>query len=212
MSLPESVWQILMWNTHHQLLECMEQFHFTDLGSDGKKSKSGILMEKGFRNVLPLTAHSITSQLTVFDEKHFHFSKNVESSQQFNFFHPSCPPAFLLCFKYCIDKELCCHHGASQHSYQFAENILISPHCYLCESASSSAHNYSKVEPEGLVPELIKQTQEDLKGLFKLADLFRTNKRISRNSWNNAVLLTTVTRTHTATAAKQLNIKRLIKK
>lgn len=137
-----------------------------------------------------------------------HFSRTVKSSPQFNFSYSTwaahLPFPFILhvvLTKSCIAPIV----PASTLSV-CRENILISPHCYLCETAPPSAHNFSKLEPEGLIPELTIQAQKDSKVLFKLANLvlFRTNKRTSRNTWNNAVLFTMVTRTHSATAAGQL--------
>lgn len=171
----------------------------------GKKNRNQKFWWKiEIRNALP---YSSTSQPNIFDKKKWHsLLKDCKKfSTIFFLLHLSCPPAFSLHFTCCVDKELHCPHCPSQHSV-CRENILISPHCYLCETAPPSAHNFSKLEPEGLIPELTIQAQKDSKVLFKLANfvLFRTKKRTSRNTWNNAVLFTMVTRTHSATAAGQL--------
>lgn len=72
----------------------------------------------------------------------------------------------------------------------------------------------AQAEAEGLVPEMITQVQKDLKSLFKLENLYYSEKkkRTRRNTCDSAALVATVTRMHSATDGGQLNTNGFIKK
>lgn len=140
MSLPESVWQIFLWNTCHQLFERMEEFHFTDLGSDGKKKEK---RRKEIRNSDRKKKSETHCSQQYIPGEHFwyrnyvHISKNAKVLHNLSFPTPSELPSCLFpLFSMSYWQRAALPPCPSQRC-QFAENIWTSPRCYLCETALS---------------------------------------------------------------------------
>lgn len=169
MSLPESVWQIFLWNTCHQLFERMEEFHFTDLGSDGEKKKR----RKEIRNSDRKKKSETHCSQQYIPAEHFwcrnyvHISKNVKVLPNLSFPTPSELPSCLFPFVFNVTKS--CPAALSQPALPVCrEHLNIPTLLPVRDCTVLSAQNRSTVQPgPGPGPELIKHAQRDPKSLFK---------------------------------------------